>query len=121
VSVVSGAAVLLVLLILWIALSVPGYVVGQRRKVNHAGVAFVPFVGPTIVMLWSMDRSGWMCLIGAIPLVGFIWAIWFAISMPQHHGRTGWWALAFLFLPVIGYYLYAFTLETEGTAAPALQ
>jgi hypothetical protein len=118
---VSGAAVLLFLLIGWVALSVPGYVIGKRCDVNHPGVAFVPFVGPTIVMLWSMDRSGWMCLIAMIPVVNLVWAIWFAIAMPQHHGRTGWWALAFLFLPLIGYYLYAFTLDSGVTTAPALR
>lgn len=116
----TGAAVLLILVIVWVAFSVPMYMIGKRRAVTHPGVAFVPFVGPTIVMLWSMNRSGWMCLIAMIPLVNLVWIIWLAIAMPQHHGRTGWWALALLFLPVIGYYLYAFTLDYEGTAAPSL-
>jgi hypothetical protein len=118
---VSGAAVLIFVLIVWVAISVPAYVIGTRRNVSSPGVAFVPFVGPTIVMLWSMDRSGWMCLIALIPLVNLIWSIWFAIAMPQYHGRTGWWAVAFFFLPVIGYYIYAFTLEpTEVSTAPAM-
>lgn len=116
----SGAAVLIFLLIVWVAVSVPAYVIGSRCKLSSPGVAFVPLVGPTIVMLWSMDRSGWMCLIAMIPLIGLIWTIWFAIAMPQHHGRTGWWAVAFFFLPVIGYYLYAFTLESEVSTAPAM-
>jgi hypothetical protein len=107
----SGAALLIFLLVVWALTSIPGYVIGQRRRVESPGVAFVPLFGPTIVMLWSTGRSGWMCLIALIPIVGWIWAIWFAIAMPASHDRTRWWAVAFFFLPVLGYYLYAFTLD----------
>jgi formate hydrogenlyase subunit 3/multisubunit Na+/H+ antiporter MnhD subunit len=108
---VSSAIVLLVLLLVLVGMAVPAYVVGKRREVRDAWVAFIPLFGPTIVLLWSMDRSGWMCLIALIPIVGFFWSIWFAVELPAHHGRTRWWAAAFFFLPLIGYYLYAFTLD----------
>jgi Family of unknown function (DUF5684) len=107
---VSGAALLLILLIFFVALPLPAYVIGRRRGVRDAWVAFIPVFGATIVMLWSINRSGWMSLIALIPLVGFFWSIWFAVTIPADHGRTRWWAAAFFFLPVIGYYLYAFTL-----------
>jgi len=112
---------LLVLIVISVLFSIPAFVIGQRRGVSSPGVAFIPFVGPTIVMLWSMNRSGWMMLIGLIPLIGIIWSIWFAIEMPAYHGRTRWWAAAYFFLPLIGYYLYAFTLDVFDVqrSAPA--
>ena len=106
----SGAAVLLILLVFLVGLPLPAYVIGRRRGVRDAWVAFLPVFGATIVMLWSINRSGWMTLIALIPLVGFFWSIWFAVTIPAEHGRTRWWAAAFFFLPLIGYYLYAFTL-----------
>lgn len=42
--------------------------------------------------------------------------IWFAIVMPASHGRTRWWAVAFFVLPLLGYDLYAFTLD--GAESP---
>ena len=106
----SAAAVLLVLILLFVLLPLPAYIVGRRRGVRDSWVAFIPVFGATIVLLWSINRSGWMSLIALIPLVGLFWTIWFAVTIPAEHGRTRWWAAAFIFLPVLGYYLYAFTL-----------
>jgi hypothetical protein len=73
---VSGAAALLViLLVVLVAIPLPAYVVGRRRGIRDAWVAFIPFFGATIVLLWSISRSGWMSLIAFIPLVGFFWSI----------------------------------------------
>jgi hypothetical protein len=112
---------IIVLLLIWLGLSVPAYVVGQRRGVTSAGVAFVPFVGPWIVILWSIQRSGWHVLLIVIPVVNVIFAIWVALTVPSEHGRTRWWALAFL-IPNVNFvanWVYAFTLETDSTAAIA--
>jgi hypothetical protein len=119
---VSGAAAFLViLLVVLVAIPLPAYVVGRRRGIRDAWVAFIPFFGATIVLLWSISRSGWMSLIAFIPLVGFFWSIWFAVTIPAEHGRTRWWAAAFFFLPLLGYYLYAFTLvDVSQTAEPPI-
>lgn len=115
----SGAVVLIVLLAIFVLVPLPAYVVGRRRGVRDAWVAFMPFVGATIVLLWSIGRSGWMTLISLIPLVGLFWSIWFAVTIPAEHGRTRWWAAAFIFLPLISFYFYAFTLTDISASAPA--
>ena len=40
---------------------IPAYVIGSRRRVAVPEVAFIPLVGPTIVMLRSMDMSAGSC------------------------------------------------------------
>jgi hypothetical protein len=113
---VSAAAVLLVLVLIFVVIPLPAYIVGRRRGVRDSWVAFIPLFGSTIVLLWSINRSGWMSLIALIPVVGLFWTIWFAVTIPAEHGRTRWWAAAFFFLPVIGYYLYAFTLADASAS-----
>jgi hypothetical protein len=100
----------------WILGSIPAFVIGQRLGVAHPGEPFIPIVGPYIVLLRSIRRSGWMCVLGLIPLVSLIFSIWLVFVIPRDHGRTGWWTLAFLIplLNVIAYYAYAFTLDPYG-------
>jgi len=113
---------ILVLLFFFFGLSVPAFVVGRRRGVKGAGVAFVPFVGPWIVILWSIERSGWLVLLTFIPLVGLVFAIWAAFTIPDEHGRTKWWALPFLIPGVnfAGFWVYAFTLKPAEPTAYAV-
>jgi hypothetical protein len=112
---------IIILLVAWVGLSVPAYVVGQRRGVTSAGVAFVPIVGPWIVILWSIERSGWHVLLIAVPLVNVIFAVRVALAVPSEHGRTRWWALPFLIpnVNLVAQWIYAFTLETDTPAATA--
>jgi hypothetical protein len=114
---VSGVGVLLVLIVFYVAVSLPAYIIGTRRGVESPGVAFIPLVGPTIVMLWSMEESGWLTLLTLVPLVNLVFSIWLYFAMPNRHGRTRWWGAVILFIPIIGLVVYALTLE-EG-AAPA--
>jgi hypothetical protein len=116
----SGIAVLLIIVVLLGVVPLPYYLIASRRGVPNAWVAFIPFVGASIVWLWSMDRSGWMCLIGLIPLVNIVFGIWMCFGMPPHHGRTRWWGVALLLLPWVGALIYALTLEqASGAAATA--
>lgn len=115
----SGAVALVLVVLVLVVVPLPAYVVGRRRGVRDAWVAFMPLLGATIVLLWSIGRSGWMTLISFIPLVGFFWSIWFAVTIPAEHGRTRWWAAAFIFLPIISYYIYAFTLEAVSATPSA--
>jgi hypothetical protein len=105
----SGAAIIF-LVVLVVLAGIPAYTIGLRRAVSSPGVAFIPLFGPTIVILWSMGRSGWMTLLGIVPLVNLIFGIWFIFALPSSHQRTRWWALGLL-VPLIGIYAYAFTLE----------
>ena len=110
---VVGPFEVVVLLLFFVGVSFPAFVVGKRRGVGAPGVAFVPFVGPWIVILWSIERSGWMVLLTFIPLVGLIFAIWAAFTIPSEHGRTKWWALPFL-IPganFAAFWVYAFTMR----------
>jgi hypothetical protein len=85
------------------------YVIGQRRGVRSPGVAFIPFVGMTIVLLWSIGRSGWMVLLSFVPFVNFVFAIWLVFALPSYHRRSFLWGFVLL-VPVLGMYAYAFTL-----------
>ena len=110
---------IIVLLFFFLGLSLPAYVVAKRRGVRAPGVAFVPFVGPWIVILWSIERSGWMFLLTLIPLVGLIFAIWAAFTIPSEHERTKWWALPFL-IPganFAAFWVYAFTMRPTAPEA----
>jgi hypothetical protein len=110
----TGTALLLLSfpVAIWVLASVPAFVVGQRLGVVHAGEAFIPVVGPSIVLLHSIRRSGWICILGVVPYVGFFFFIWLVCVIPGAHMRTKWWILAFL-VPganVVAFYVYAFTL-----------
>jgi hypothetical protein len=117
----SGLGVIIVLILIFVVAPLPVYLIGSKRRVPNAWVAFIPVVGSSIVWLWSMDRSGWMMLIELIPLVNVVFAIWLCFSLPPHHDRTRWWGLALLLLPWLGMLLYALTLEPlpEATHATA--
>lgn len=84
----------------WIFGSIPAYVIGQRLGVVHLGEAFIPIVGPYIVLLHSIKRSGWLCILGLIPIVSLIFYIWLICVIPSDHGPTRWWILAFL-IPLV--------------------
>jgi hypothetical protein len=103
----------IILLLLLVVPMIPAYVVAERRGVISPAVAFVPLVGPYIVILWSIDRSGWLCILGVIPLIAVVFGIWLAFVVPAEHGRTRWWALPFL-IPLfqfVAFFAYAFTLQ----------
>ena len=87
---------------------IPAYVIGQRRGVFNTWVAFIPFVGPAIVLLWSINRTPWLVLVFAIPLVNLAFAIWLLFAVPRNHGRSLLWLLGLL--APFGMYFYALTL-----------
>jgi hypothetical protein len=93
--------------------AVPAYVVGLRRQVRSPGVAFIPYVGATIVFLRSMDTTGWAALFVVVPLVNLVFVIWLFFAMPDRHGRTRLWGFPLLLLPLVGLYIYAFTLSRD--------
>lgn len=111
---------LVILIVAYVVLAIPAYILAQRRNLEQPWVAFVPFFGATIVMLWSIDRSGWLSLLGVVPLVNIIFSIWLLVTMPAEHGRTRWWALALL-VPLVGLLWYALTLpdRSEASIQPA--
>lgn len=87
---------------------IPAYLIGQRLAVANTWVAFIPLVGPIIVLLWSIDRTAWLALLLLIPFVNLVFAIWLLFALPRQHGRTLLWFLG-LILP-FGIYAYALTL-----------
>jgi hypothetical protein len=93
--------------------AVPAYVIGLRRQVRSPGVAFIPYFGATIVFLRSMDITGWAALFVVVPFVNLIFIIWLFFSMPNRHRRTRLWGFPLLLLPIVGLYIYAFTLSRD--------
>jgi hypothetical protein len=109
--------------LLWLVDAVPAFVVGRRRGLNHAGAAFIPFVGPDIVILRSINRSGWLCILGLLPWVNLVFYIWLACVVPGEHRRSRWWIVLFLipFVNLIAFFAYAFTLTPARSRRPARQ
>ncbi len=106
---------LLILLLLVALVSVPAYVIGTRREVDSPWLAFIPYVGPWIVLLRSVGTTAWWTALILVPyLDAFALFVWMAFTIPNRHERSGWWTPAFIFLPVISYWPYAFTLHTRA-------
>jgi hypothetical protein len=101
------------LTIVFVVGAVPAYVIGLRRQVRSPGVAFIPYFGATIVFLRSMDITGWAALFVVVPFVNLIFIIWLFFSMPNRHRRTRLWGFPLLLLPIVGLYIYAFTLSRD--------
>jgi len=107
---------LVALVVSWACVSYPSFIIGDRQGVQRAWVALIPLVGPPIVWLWSIGRTGWLSLLGLIPFVNIVFSLWLIFAMPPHHGRTRWWGFAFLVL-IVGIYYYAFTLPPRRVSA----
>src|SRR5262245_42976549 len=103
-------------LVLWITMTLPCYVIGRRRGVSNAWLAFIPLVGSVLVLLWSMPASLWWLLGLFVPVVLLVGL---AIMLPQRHGRSQWWTLAFLvpYADLLALYVYAFTLPARADAS----
>jgi uncharacterized membrane protein YhaH (DUF805 family) len=102
-----------------VLIGIPAFVLGKRRGVSSPGLGFIPVVGAWIVVLRSINRSGWMCLLSLVPIIGVGFAVWVAFVMPAEHGRTRWWALPLLipFVQIATFWVYAFTLQERRAAA----
>ncbi len=100
---------------------VPAFIVAHRRGVSYPGLAFIPFVGPWIVILRSIGTSAWLAIGVVIPLANLIIAIWAAFTVPVRHGMNRWWTLFFLipFVNYVAFWAYAVTLPQQPTHAEA--
>ena len=103
---------------------VPAFIVGVRRGVSYPGLAFIPLVGPWIVIFRSIGTSAWLAAGAVIPLANLIIAIWAAFTVPVRHGMSRWWTLFFLipFVNYVAFWVYAVTLpqhtpDKEATRA----
>src|SRR5215471_4634277 len=106
-------------LVCWVVMTLPCYVIGRRRGVSKAWLAFIPLVGSLIVVLWSMPASLWFLLGLVVPVVLLVVL---AVELPRRHGRSWWWTLGFLvpYVDLLVLYVYAFTLRTRvGASVPA--
>ena len=82
---------LVVFIAIFAVLGVPSYVIGKRRGVKDAWAAFIPLAGPTLVLLWSIEKPGWMVILGLVPIVNIAFGLWLLFTVPVTHGRTAWW------------------------------
>jgi hypothetical protein len=94
---------------------VPAFIVAVRRGVSYPGLAFIPFVGPWIVIFRSIGTSSWLAIGVVIPLGNLIIAIWAAFTVPVRHGMSRWWTLPFLipFVNYVAFWAYAVTLPEQ--------
>jgi hypothetical protein len=106
-------------LVCWVLMTWPCYLIGKRRGVSNAWLAFIPLVGSLIVVLWATPASLWLLAGLVVPVVLLVIL---AVQVPRRHGRSWWWTLGFLvpYVDLLVLYAYAFTLSDRvGTAAPA--
>lgn len=104
---------LTIVLIFWLAFSIPGFIVARRRHVPYSGIAFVPLFGPMIVLLRAARISAWWTLLMVLlPFAALFLAIWLSIETPKQHGRNRWWTLplAVPLVNVVAWWVYALTL-----------
>ena len=84
----------------------PFYLVAKRSGVAHPAIAFIPWVGPWIVMYETIRMSGWLGLLVLVPYVGIvIVSIWTAVEVPKRHERSQWWTAA-LVVPGVNIFGY---------------
>jgi hypothetical protein len=111
--------VLVAIFVVYCALVYPVYVIGRRSGLKNPWAAFIPLLGPWIVLFEAIGRSGWFSLLAFIPNVGaLVLLIWTAVELPAKHDRTRWWTLPFI-LPgvnLIAYWFYAFTLPRNSAS-----
>lgn len=109
-------ALLAAALAAFVVLVFPVFVIGRRLGLKNSWAAFIPLLGPWIVLFESVGRTGWLSLMVFIPTVGpLVAAIWTAVEMPPRHARSRWWTLVLLIpgVNLVGYWFYAFTLARE--------
>jgi hypothetical protein len=110
------------LVVLYLALVIPAYIVGRRLDLRNPWVAFVPLFGVWIVLLESVGQSGLAALAVLIPPIGpLVLLIWIAVAAPPRHERSRLWTLAFIIPGVnfLAYWFYALTLQSRGQLASA--
>jgi len=98
------------------------YLIAKKRRADRPAVAFVPYFGPFIAILRTIDSTGWASLLIVVPIVNVVWAVLFGLTVPQKHGRTRWWAPCFflsaLFIVPVALIPYALTLKTVPEPEP---
>ncbi len=100
----------------YLILLTPVYVIAQRRGHERPWLAFVPFLGLWIVLLELMEQNGWLSLLVLIPYVGWlVLFLWSAVGVPRRQGRSWAWTLAFIvpFANILAFWAYAFTLPEK--------
>jgi hypothetical protein len=118
--------ILALLFFFLVVVAIPAYEVGKRRHAKSPGLAFIPVLGPEMVILASIGTSMWWAVLLLVPYIGaIVLGVWLAFVVPPRHGRSRWWTAPFLipFANLIAFYAYAFTLRRltspEVLEAPA--
>jgi len=124
-SIMNGGwvAIMMGMLIIFVILALCIYVymgfafmaIAKRLKLKAPGLAWIPFVGPMIIIFQSskMHWWPWLLLIGwMIPFVGWIAEIAFCVfsvmwswKMFERLKKPGWWAIICL-IPIVNFVLY---------------
>lgn len=105
----------IVMLCLYVYMGFAFMAIAKRLKLKTPGLAWIPFVGPMIIIFQSskMPWWPWLLLIGwMIPFVGWIAEITFCVfsviwswKMFERLKKPGWWAIICL-IPIVNLVLY---------------
>ena len=101
-----------------LAMPIPAYILGRRRRVHGLWIVVIPIFGPLAVFLRSVFISDiWvLALFVGGGLVLFSLVGWL---MPRRHMRSQWWSLGLVFplTAIFVYWPYALT-ASEPTPVP---
>ena len=101
---------LVIVFALYVYLSFAYYAIAKKARLSSPGLAWIPFVGPSIIAYQTSEMHWWpwLLLIGfMIPFVGSVVGIVFTVftvvwrwKMFESIGRPGWWSILML-IPIV--------------------
>jgi hypothetical protein len=115
---------ILLLALIVLIFSIPAYLIATRSGIADAGLAFIPFVGPFIVLLRVCRQSAWWALLFLLPYLGIlVLIVWVSIAVPPANGRSQWWTLALLVpgVSTVAWWVYALTVEEPRPVTPVAE
>jgi hypothetical protein len=87
-------------------------------KAKRPGWAILVPIYNSLNVLWMVGRPWWWLLLMCIPIVNVIFGIIVTNDLSKSFGKSAWWTVGLIFLPIVSYPMLAFGSATyQGPAA----
>ena len=111
-----AAGLMLVYLALIVLMLVAGWKVFTKAK--RPGWAILVPIYNSLTVLWIVGRPWWWLLLMCIPFVNIVFGIIVTNDLSKSFGKSAWWTVGLIFLPIVFYPMLAFgSAEYHGPAA----